>query len=146
MFKNMWKQDQGKEPKEEQEKKELKEKPIQELGKVERLNQSPEENQETRTESEKLNIYDEILTKAKLKKKGVIIHHEVKGDAEKVSQKDTAEKQIERLVKLAQQKGVVHAVKVAQHMENNYVLDGIHDQMSLGERMYQALQKEKIVD
>ena len=104
----------------------------------------PEEEKQVERKRE-LNIYDKILTKVKQKKTSSS-KEEIKEDAHQTWQAKTADEQVEMLVKLAQSKGVVHAVKVAQRLDNYYILDKLHDQMSLGERMYQALQKEKIIE
>jgi len=53
----------------------------------------------------------------------------VKKDAQEISEKMDAESQIQHLVDLATAKGVVYAVKVAKHLEDNYVLDMMHDKM-----------------
>lgn len=50
-------------------------------------------------------------------------------DAETAAKVD-AESRVQHLVDVAQQKGVVHAVKVAQHLRDNYVLDTMHDKLA----------------
>lgn len=55
-----------------------------------------------------------------------------------------ADSQVQHLVDIAQQKGVVHAVKVAQHMENNYILDTFHDRM-LADELHDALVQKGMI-
>ena len=55
-----------------------------------------------------------------------------------------AETQIQHLVDLAQQKGIMHAVKVARHMEDNYILDTFHDKM-LADELHDALIKKGMI-
>jgi len=50
-------------------------------------------------------------------------------DAKSIDEADSAEAKIDKLVKLASNKGVVHAVKVARHLEDNYALDEFHDRL-----------------
>ena len=65
-------------------------------------------------------------------------------DAKVGVQKMDAESQVQHLVDLAQQKGVIHAVKVARHMEDNYVLDVFHDKM-LADELHDALVKKGMI-
>lgn len=55
-----------------------------------------------------------------------------------------AESQVKHLIEIAGQKGVVHAVKVAQHMQDNYILDTFHDKM-LAEELHDALLKNGMI-
>jgi len=48
------------------------------------------------------------------------------------------ESKIKTLVNLAEMKGIPHAVKVAKHYEDNYLLDEFHDRM-LGDVLHDAL-------
>lgn len=59
-------------------------------------------------------------------------------DAEAVRAEETAELKINNLVNLAMQKGVIHAVKVARHLEDNYTLDEMHDRL-LADEFHKAL-------
>lgn len=68
----------------------------------------------------------------------------VANDAKTGAQKMDAESQVQHLIDIAQQKGVVHAVRVAQHMEDNYVLDTFHDKM-LAEELHDALVKKGMI-
>ena len=69
---------------------------------------------------------------------------DVANDAKLASQKTDAETQISHLIDIAQQKGVFHAVKVARHMEDNYVLDTFHDRM-LADELHDALVKKGMI-
>ena len=69
---------------------------------------------------------------------------EVASDAEAGAQKSDAESQVQHLVDIAQQKGVMHAVRVARHMEDNYVLDAFHDSM-LADELHDALMKKGMI-
>jgi len=64
--------------------------------------------------------------------------HDVATDAQAVYQKTDSESQVQHLVDLALQKRVPHAVKVARHMENYYVLDTFHDKL-LADELHAAL-------
>jgi hypothetical protein len=55
-----------------------------------------------------------------------------------------AETKIQNLVKIAEVKGIPHAVKVARHMEDNYTLDEFHDRM-LGEELHDALVEKGMI-
>jgi hypothetical protein len=62
----------------------------------------------------------------------------VANDAQKGAQLTDASSQMQHLIDLAQQKGVAHAVKVARHMEDNFVLDTFHDRL-LADELHDAL-------
>lgn len=68
----------------------------------------------------------------------------VKDDAEIASQVMDAESRINNLVDIAMQKGVAHAVKVAKHLNNNYMLDGLHDQL-MADELHEALLKKGLI-
>ena len=59
-------------------------------------------------------------------------------DAEAVSAQETAELKVNNLINLAMQKGIIHAVKVAKHLEDNYTLDEMHDRL-LADEFHKAL-------
>lgn len=65
----------------------------------------------------------------------------VKSDAALVAKKNDAEDQIQHLLDLSKVKGVVYAVKVARQVDDNYILDMLHDKM-IGEEFQKALAKE----
>lgn len=80
------------------------------------------------SEAEKDSTYNKILSQVPNKDGGE--NDEAKSDAEIIIQKEMdAQSNIQHLVDLAVSKGVVHAVKVARHMDDNYILDMMHDKM-----------------
>lgn len=95
--------------------------------------------------AEKDDAYNRILAKVqKSDDSQDLDQNEIKGDAEKTFEKQDAESQIQHLVDIALNKGIIHAVKVAQHMEDNYVLDMFHDRM-LGDELHEALAKRGLI-
>lgn len=66
---------------------------------------------------------------------------EVKKDADVASQKQGMEAKVSNLVNVAMQKGVAHAVKVAKHMNDNYMMDEFHDRMMMDELHNALLEK-----
>ena len=93
---------------------------------------------------EKNNAYNKILSKVQTQTDDKTSQDEVVSDAKVGVQKMDAETQIQHLVDLAQQKGVVHAVKVARHMEDNFILDTFHDRMLVDE-LHDALVKNGMI-
>lgn len=65
-------------------------------------------------------------------------------DAKITSKSEGVEAKIETLIKLATTKSVVHAVKVARHLDDNYVLDEFHDRL-LSEELHDALIKSGLI-
>ncbi|MEI7621134.1 MAG: hypothetical protein WCJ51_01210 [Candidatus Moraniibacteriota bacterium] len=88
--------------------------------------------------AEKDSAYGKILAKVQTQNDDDTDHGEVSRDAQAGFEKSDAEGQVSHLLDLAQQKGVVHAVKVARHMEDNYILDAFHDKL-LAEELHNAL-------
>jgi hypothetical protein len=88
--------------------------------------------------AEKDDSYGKILAQVQTQSTDEIDQTIVAADAQEGAAKIDAESQVQHLVDIASQKGVVHAVKVAQHMQDNYVLDTFHDKM-LGEELHSAL-------
>jgi hypothetical protein len=88
--------------------------------------------------AEKDGAYGTILSKVQIKQNDEIDPSAVALDAELGSKLTTADSQVSHLIDIAQQKGVVHAVKVARHMEDNYILDTFHDKL-LAEELHAAL-------
>jgi hypothetical protein len=89
--------------------------------------------------AEKDDSYGKILSKVQTQGDDIQIDPvAVASDAKAGSEKMDAESQIVHLIEIAGQKGVVHAVKVAQHMQDNYILDTFHDRM-LGDELHDAL-------
>lgn len=56
-------------------------------------------------------------------------HEEVVKHASEVVEISNPEQQIEKIVQLAISKDPYHAIKVAQHLDNNYILDKVHDEL-----------------
>lgn len=95
--------------------------------------------------SENDSAYNKILAKIQTQTDDNIINQDdVVGDAQAGAKKTDAESQVRHLVDIAQQKGVIHAVKVARHMEDNYVLDTFHDRL-LADEFHDALVKKGMI-
>lgn len=70
---------------------------------------------------------------------------EIKEDAEVIVEKEQdAEGKIQNLVDLALNKGVKHAVNVARHLDDNYVLDSLHDKL-ISEELHEALATKGLI-
>lgn len=91
--------------------------------------------------AEKDAAYGKILSQVQTQAPSQTGDADVKTDADAVFQKTDAESQIQHLVGVAAQKGVMHAVKVARHLEDNYVLDSFHDKL-MAEELHDALLKK----
>jgi hypothetical protein len=94
--------------------------------------------------AEKDSAYNKILAKVRQSSQMIVDQGAVSSDAAAVYQKTDAESQIQHLVDLAMAKGVIHSVKVAQHLEDNYVLDMFHDKL-LSEELHDALLKKGLI-
>jgi len=95
--------------------------------------------------AEKDNSYGKILAKVHQSEPSGDIHQEsIMSDAKEGAQKIDAESQVQHLMDLASNKGVVHAVKVAQHMQDNYVLDMFRNNM-LSDEFHDALVKKGMI-
>lgn len=92
---------------------------------------------------EKEAAYSKILSKVKTTSSSS--DDAVADDAQVTSEKLTAEHKIETLVNLAMKKGIVHAVKVARHLDDNYVLDEFHDRL-LAEELHKALISKGLIE
>lgn len=109
---------------------------------------APEAVPETASErkegaAEKDAAYSNIL--AKVKTQATLTDDtQIKKDAEETYAQDDLETKINTLVNLAEQKGVVHAVKVAKHMEDNFTLDEFHDRL-LADELHDALVKKGLI-
>ncbi|NTV41245.1 MAG: hypothetical protein HGA61_03140 [Candidatus Moranbacteria bacterium] len=90
--------------------------------------------------AERDNAYGKILSKVQMQATDDETGNqdEVFQDAQIGAAKENAQAQVSHLIDLAGQKGVVHAVKVARHMEDNYVLDTFHDKL-LADELHSAL-------
>lgn len=94
--------------------------------------------------AEKDQAYQVILSKVQTQAVAVTPKGSVSDDAKAVSEKMDAESQVKHLVEIATHSGVAHAVKVARHMENNYILDSFHDKL-LSEELHQALLEKGLI-
>jgi len=94
--------------------------------------------------AEKDSAYGNILSKVQTQPTDDQVH-DVAGDAQTTYQKSDAASRVQHLVDLAMQKGVVHAVKVARHMEDNYVLDSFHDKL-LSNELHDALLAKGLIE
>jgi hypothetical protein len=95
--------------------------------------------------AEKDSAYNKILSKIKTSAAGDTNDEEIKSDAQEAIEKQDAESQIQHLVDIAQTKGVIHAVKVAKHLEDNYILDMFHDRL-LSDELHDALLSKGLID
>lgn len=87
---------------------------------------------------ERDSAYSDILSKIQAQNAQDFDKDAVESDAHAALHISDADSQVQHLVDLAQQKGIFHAVKVAQHMEDNYVLDTFHDKL-LAKELHDAL-------
>ncbi|EKE20074.1 MAG: hypothetical protein ACD_8C00057G0025 [uncultured bacterium] len=94
--------------------------------------------------AEKDDAYGKILSKVQSQSDDQVDPLSVTDDAKTGAQIIDAESQINHLIEIASQKGVVHAVKVAQHMQDNYILDTFHDKM-LADELHDALLKSGMI-
>jgi hypothetical protein len=95
--------------------------------------------------AEKERTYSKILSKIKPAQDiPVSANDDVEKDAADSATGETAEAKIDKLVKLAMVKGVVHAVKVAKHLDDNYALDEFHDKL-MAEEFHQALVEKGLI-
>jgi hypothetical protein len=113
---------------------------------IENLEFPPEKNEKAQERSiEKEKTYSKILSKVKSTQAPVDDSLDVVADdAKKTFETATPEAKVDKLVKLAMTKGVVHAVKVAKHMDDNYVLDEFHDKL-MAEEFHSALVDKGII-
>jgi len=104
---------------------------------------SPENKVERKEgQAEKDEAYSKILSKVKSSQPAD--EKTVSDDAKTAMTENTAEGKVEKLIQLAMQKGVFHAVKVARHLEDNYVLDEFHDRL-LEDDLHDALIKNGLI-
>lgn len=94
--------------------------------------------------AEKDDSYGKILSKVQAQDDSIADQNAIASDALVGSQKINADSQVQHLVDIAGQKGVIHAVKVAQHMQDNYVLDTFHDKL-LSEELHAALLQKGLI-
>lgn len=65
-------------------------------------------------------------------------------DARHIGAMTDEESKVQKLLDLAQVKGVVHAVKVARSLKDYYVLDMMHDELS--NKLYQGLLENGLIE
>ncbi|PIU07739.1 MAG: hypothetical protein COT31_03810 [Candidatus Moranbacteria bacterium CG08_land_8_20_14_0_20_34_16] len=112
-------------------------------GKIE-FSQSGEEKKERKEGvMEKDDVYSKILSNVSSANQS-ISDKDVEIDAQEANLGIDAESKIENLVKIAQIKGIPHAVKVAKHIEDNYILDEFHDRL-LGDELHKALLEKGLI-
>ncbi len=97
-----------------------------------------QEENEPRKEgaTEKDAAYSRILSRVKTHK--LSSDDDIPHDAQAADAEISAQAKVEKLVQLAVNKGVVHAVKVAKHLDDNYALDEFHDRL-LADDLHAAL-------
>lgn len=91
-----------------------------------------------KSEAEKDSAYLQIMSKFSNISNLSVSDDDISNDAKNVSQEVDAQSKINHLVNLAVLKGVPHAVKVARHFEDNYVLDAFHDKL-MADELHDAL-------
>jgi len=92
-----------------------------------------------RSGAEKDDAYGQILSKlGDDTQSDDVLDDTILDDAQSALKQTDAESQISHLVDIAMVKGVVHAVKVAKHLEDNYVLDAFHDRL-MADELHDAL-------
>jgi hypothetical protein len=101
--------------------------------------------QETSAEnqSEKENFYEGLMKQIKGQSHPAI-EKQVPIDANTIAQYEDVEKKIDELVNIAVHKNVMHAVKVARHLDDNYTLDELHGRLH-GEVLYEELLKKGLI-
>lgn len=99
--------------------------------------------QQSETATEKEQVYQKILAVTKASPVPSD-NQSVADDAQAVSLQTDADSQVQQLVDLVMIKGVAHAVKVTQKLNDFYVLDRLHDE--LVNRFYEALVEKGLVD
>jgi len=92
---------------------------------------------------EKDDVYSKILSNVSSANQS-ISDKDVEIDAQEANLGIDAESKIENLVKIAQIKGIPHAVKVAKHIEDNYILDEFNDRL-LGDELHKALLEKGLI-
>lgn len=88
--------------------------------------------------AEKDDAYSQIISKLNDDSVDTDVDNLVSDDARNAFEKVDADSQVQHLVDIAMAKGVVYAVKVARHMEDNYVLDTFHDKL-MADELHDAL-------
>jgi hypothetical protein len=104
------------------------------------LERAPEQVAETANEK-----YSEILSKASPQDPSATTPapSQVEIDAKAVYDETDAEARVTKLVALAETRGIEHSVRVAQKLNDFYVLDRMHDELS--EKFYDALKEKGLI-
>lgn len=95
--------------------------------------------------AEKDDTYAGIISRVQAVTVTPIKPEEIATDAEIASQEQGVEAKVNNLVNIAMQKGVAHAVKVAKHLDDNYMLDSFHDKMMTDE-LHEALLQKGLIE
>ena len=93
--------------------------------------------------AEKDAAYGNILSK--IKNTQTDNHQVIAQDAADASGKTDAASQLQHLLDLVNMKGVIHAVKVAKHLDDNYVLDTFHDKL-VSDELNKALIEKGMIE
>ncbi|MDZ4385207.1 MAG: hypothetical protein U0944_02190 [Candidatus Moranbacteria bacterium] len=109
-------------------------------------NRSVPERQVERREGvvEKDDVYTQIVSKIKTQSPPTD-DADIENDADAIGKEIDADSRINNLVDIAMQKGVAHAVKVAKRINDNYILDGLHDKLML-EEFHDALMEKGLIE
>lgn len=97
------------------------------------------------TAVERDDTYANIVSKTQTIVTAPVKTEEVEIDAEIASQEQGVEAKVNNLVNIAMQKGVTHAVKVAKHLDDNYMLDSFHDKLMTDE-LHEALLQKGLIE
>ena len=92
---------------------------------------------------EKDDAYSKIVSKIKIQSPQTT-DLDVAQDASQAGKLIDAQSRINNLVDIAMQKGVFHAVKVAKHLDDNYVLDEFHDKLMMDD-LHDALMEKGLI-
>lgn len=114
---------------------------------VEAVHYAPEREHGAEGAMEKDGAYGSLLQKvtaAQNDDDSATHAHTVAADAKAGAAHPDVESQVRHLIDLAQVKGAVHAVRVAQRMSDLYVLDAMHDRM-LAEQLHAALEAKGMI-
>jgi hypothetical protein len=91
---------------------------------------------------EKEETYTKILAQAG--SPALSTDEDIAQDADFAMKEKDAQSKVNNLVSLAETKGLAHAVKVARHMEDNYILDEFHDKL-LSSELHDFLVKKGLI-
>lgn len=94
---------------------------------------------------EKDDSYSKIVAKIKTQAPQTTVL-EIEQDASNAGKLMDTQSRISNLLDIAMQKGVFHAVKVAKHLDDNYVLDEFHDKLVMDEFHDALIEKGLIKD